>query len=953
MMRKAIFAWLLISLIAIGAFAQSSTTATVRGKVTKEDGSGIGNAEISAVNVATGFVQSTRAGSDGGYVLAGITPGDYVLTVAAPGFEPRTENVTVRIGQVLDMNLKMSAGGVVSESITVIGNQLIETRTSEAATNVTPQQIEALPQNDRNFLNFAAMAPGIRVSTDPQRKTFKGDAQDAERTNVFIDGVSFKNDVLQGGVVGQDASGGNPFPQNAVQEFRVITQNYSAQYDKASSAIITAITKSGGNDLKGDAFTFYQPKGWVAPLAKNFQFGSTTQNPSYHRFQNGISIGGPVIKDKLHFFVSYEGDQEHGTRTVPLIPTPASYRALPGFQPSFASYAGVFPSPFRSNLLFGKASLQPASSQLLDWSVNYRKEYDIRDFGANPNVAAEGATKQNNWVYGSTLRHQWTGNNTLNQATLSLQKFAWNPTPVHPELIGLDYDGRLRLGGKDTLQKFEQRRIELRDDYNLATFRMHGDHNFQVGGNTDFMHYHINKSLNGNPVFHFAIDPANGYDFSSPDRVSYGFGNPILNASNREYGIYGQDNWNVTPKLTLNLGLRWDYESNMIDTDYVTPAAFVKGLTGIVSSDYFSTGHEREQFKGAWQPRLGFSYDLRGDSRSVIYGGAGRYYDRIFANSTLDERFRQQFPVYTISFCPATQPNCSTTKVNWSDTYLSKEGLNALIAKGNVHPEIYLLNNNLKPPYSNQYNIGYRQAFGTLVASVSYNVVRGYRGLTFVSASGTCCSSPVPGFGAVILSDPLGGKRFWYDGLHFSLDRPYTSQGRIPWGAHVAWTHATSEQTGNDLFSLDLPTAAAYGRHAVPGSEKDRIVATGIFGLPFDVRFSTIVTLGSGGAFNVLDFSQGFSLADRLKTHPFKRSIYPEKTWGFADRSLDFRFEKEFPAWRSTSVGVIAEMFNAGNWANYGCLENFLPPEGNPRLGQSNCVINLGRREQLGLRVKF
>ena len=944
MNRKTIGACLLVSLMAMAAFAQSSTTATIRGKVSNEQGTAVGNAEINAVNLASGFVKSVRSGSDGAYVLSGLAPGDYNLVVAAPGFEPRSENLTVRVGQVLDMNLRLTPGAVLSESITVIGNQLIETRTSEAATNVTPQQIEALPQNDRNFLNFAALAPGIRLSRDPQRKTFSGDAQDAERTNVFIDGVSFKNDVLQGGVVGQDASGGNPFPQNAVQEFRVITQNYSAQYDKASSAIITAVTKSGGNDMMGDAFVFYQPEAWVEPLEKNFQFSTLATNESYHRYQSGVSAGGPIIKDKLHWFLSYEGDQEHGTRAVNLGNTSAANVAR------FGQYAGTFSSPFRSNLLFGKASLQPNPSQTLDWSINYRKEYDIRDFGGG--TAREAATKQNNWVYGSTLRHQWTGNNTLNQATLSLQKYSWNPTPLNPDLVGLDYQGVIRIGGKDTLQKFDQRRIELRDDYNFATFKWQGDHNVQVGGNVDFMRYHINKSLAGNPIFRFRNDPAQGYSFDSPFEASYGFGNPILNTTNREYGIYGQDNWMVNPRLTLNIGLRWDYESSMIDTDYVTPAAIVNGLKGVVSSDYFSTGSEREQFKSAFQPRVGFSYDLRGDSRSVVFGGFGRYYDRIFMNSTLDERYRQQFPVYNIQFCPPSNPTCG--KVPWNDQNLTKAGLDAIIAQGSVRPEIFLINNNLKPPYSNQWNLGYRQSFGSWLGSASYNVVRGYRGITFLSASGICCTAPVPGFGNVIINDPEG-KRFWYDGLHVSVDRPYTSQAK--WGARFVWTHATSEQTGNDLFSLDLPSAAAYGRHAVPGSEKDRIVATGIFGLPFAVRFSTIVTLGSGAATNVLDFSKGFSLADREQTHPFKRSIYPEKTWGFADRSVDFRLEKEFPTFGSTSIGVIAEVFNAGNWANYGCLQNFIGPPPNAdqlaNLGQPGCVINLGRREQLGLRVRF
>ena len=233
---------------------------------------------------------------------------------------------------------------------------------------------------------------------------------------------------------------------------------------------------------------------------------------------------------------------------------------------------------------------------------------------------------------------------------------------------------------------------------------------------------------------------------------------------------------------------------------------------------------------------------------------------------------------------------------------------------------------------------------------MSYNGVRGYRGFTWLSASGLCCAALVPGFGNVIISDPAG-KRYWYNGIFTSLDRPFTSQSN--WGAHIAWTHAKAEQNGNDLFSLDYPSAAQYPKHEVPGSERDRIVATGIVGLPFDFQFSTIITLGTGGATNVLDFSKGFSLQNRLATQPFKRSIRPPTTWGFADRSIDFRITKDVRVLGSTSLGVVAEMFNAGNFHNYGCLNNFIPPEGNPSLGQPGCVINLGRREQLGLRLKF
>lgn len=945
---------LLAGLAATAALAQA-TTATIRGKVTNERGGVLGNAEINAVNTATGFVRTVKADANGGFSLAGLTPGEYNVVIAAPAYEAKSETITVRVGQNLEMNFVLSPTAVVNESITVVGNQLVETRTPEIATNVTPQQIENLPQDDRNFLNFAGMAPGIRLSADPQRKTFAGDAQDAEQTNVFIDGVSTKNDVLLGGTSGQDSSRGNPFPQSAVQEFRVITQNFSAEYDHASSAIITAVTKSGGNDMTGSLFGYYQPKRWVAPTNQGFQYSTLTTNTSYHRFQPGVSVGGPIIKDKLNYFLDYEGDDEHATTPV----------AIPSAFPQFASNNGVFSSPFKETLLFGKVSWQAASNQLLDTSINYRREHETRDFGNG--TTYQSATDLRNWVYGGTVRHQWNNSSSLNEASLSFQKYGWNPTPVDANEVGLNYEGCCRLGGNSTFQQFDQRRIELRDNYNFAPWTLQGTHNLKVGGNMDFMHYRVNKGLFANPQFDFRSDSAHGFDFNQPYQAHFGFGNPLLSTANNEYGIYGQDTWQVNQHLQLNLGLRWDYETHMLDESFVTPANIVAALKGKtftnalgqpfqISDEYFTNG-DRKPFKNMYQPRLGFSYDLRGDSKMVVFGGWGRYYDRLYLNSTLDERFRLQYPVYSIQFCPttATPGACAAGAIPWNPQYLSVAGLNSLIASGAASPEIHLLSNNTKPPYSNQWDIGYRQAIGSWVASASYNGVRGYRGITWVSATGACCAALAPGYGAVILSDPVG-KSFWYSAESFTLDRPY-AQG---WGARVIYTHAKAEQNGNDLFSLDLPSASAYARHPIPGSEPNHINVTGIVGLPWDIRLSTNITLGSGPATDVFDLSQGFDLAGHLKTGVINSAVYPPKSNGFGYRDIDFRLQKDIHTGGKTMVTLIGEVFNATNETNYGCLNNFIPPTTDVNyanaiagLGQPNCVVSLGRREQIGFKVSF
>jgi len=932
MFSKCLFAILVLS-IAASAIAQS-TTATIRGRVTNDKGSPVAGAEVDAVNADTGFVVTTKTRADGTYQLGGVTPGSINVIVAAQGYEAATQPLLVRVGQNVDANISVAPTAVVNESITVVGDQVADSRTAEAATNVTPVQIESLPQNDRNFLNFATLAPGIRLSNDPLRKTIAGDAQPAEQTNVFIDGVSFKNDILQGGVVGQDASRGNPFPQNAVQEFRVITQNYSAQYDKASSAIITAITKSGGNQLTGSAFGFYQPQRWVTASPVGFKFNTLTNNASYSRYQTGASVGGPIVKDALHFFLSYEGDNEHATKAVTI--------GNPAFADRFSQYLGVFAAPFKSTLGFGKVSWQPAHNQLVDFSANYRHEDEVVDFGGQTSFQSANSVK--NAVYGGTVRDQWNNDASLNQATLSLQKYNWDPTPLTQGQVGLNYEGLIRIGGSSTQQKFDQRRIELRDDYTYTGFKFHGDHSLQVGGNFDDMKYNVDKTLFGNPEYLFRSN-VGGFDF--PAQAQLGFGNPNLSIANKEFGVYGQDNWSVNSKLNLTLGLRWDYETKMIDTGYVTPANIVAGLTGKIPSDYFSNGSQRKSYKGEIQPRLGFSYDLFGNSKSIVFGGAGRYYDRLFLNATLDERFRLQYPVYNIQFSAAG----GNGTVKWDPSYLTIAGLNSLIAQGSAHPEVYLLRNDTKPPYSNQWNLGIRQSLGSWNGSLSYNGVRGYRGFTWSSASGICCSALVPGFGNVIISDPDGGKRYWYDGVFLTLDKPFTSQSR--WGARVAWTHAKATQNGNDLFSLDYPSSGSYPRHIVEGTERDRIVTTGIVQAPWDVRVSTIISLGTGAATNLLDFSHGFSLADRNISHPFSQSIYPQKTGGFADRSVDLRLEKDFNIVGSARAGLIAEGFNVFNFHNYGCLANFVPPEGNPNIGTPGCVINLGRRYQAGVKVSF
>ena len=200
------------------ALAQLSTS-TIRGHVTVGGAKATAGAEVAARNVATGYSTRTAIREDGGYVLTGLPPGTYRIEVSGKGFDQKTGEVTVA-GKTAELDIGVGETAARLETITVSGNRLIETKTSEIATQVTPQQMQRLPQVTRNFLSFADLAPGVAFITQADGSTkLQGGSQSSAAVNVYIDGVSQKNYVLQGGITGQDSSRGQPVP--AVGDRRV------------------------------------------------------------------------------------------------------------------------------------------------------------------------------------------------------------------------------------------------------------------------------------------------------------------------------------------------------------------------------------------------------------------------------------------------------------------------------------------------------------------------------------------------------------------------------------------------------------------------------------------------------------------------------------------------------------------------------------------------------------
>ncbi len=806
---------------------------------------------------------------------------------------------------------------------------------------------------------------------------FRSGGEDSRQVNVFIDGLSYKNDLLQGGAFNQDSSRGNPFPQNAVQEFRVLTQNYKAEYEKASAAVITAVTKSGSNQLKGEGFYLFQDKSMVSQ--DDFSKMRGEEKPEYKRKQGGLSLGGPIIKDKLNYFLSYEGQTQNRDATVfyggAYDSAPQNVKDFLGQYPT-----GVLTQPFDSDLYFGKLSWQPAVGQNAYLTYYGRKEHEIRGFGGQrTRDGAESFEIRNN---SAVAHHTWVLGNAVNDASLDYQTLEWNPTALNATTPRLNYTGILDVGGKDATQDFKQDKIGLRDDLSYFT-NWHGTHTFKGGVSANFLDYSITKRLVPNGTFTFRSDE----NWQFPFMAQIGFGDPTLSFNNTQLGLYLQDDWAPTNRLTLNLGVRWDYESNMINNNYVTPPDVVAALEGACRTfdqpvggqtqwclrdffplqDYTTNGNDRPPYYGMIQPRLGFAYSLGEKGDTVLFGGWGKYYDRVVLNDIFDEEYRQQWKVYSFCFSAdgGPAPNCGVPALQWQDSYLSGNALRQLIASGQAPgPEIYLVNNHLKPPRSDQWTLGVRHTFGKWLGSLSYVNVRSYNGLIYFFADlppGTAFDNrfsgnvPVPGYARVFYTST--SRRTWYDGALLSLDRPMSGGDR--WGFHLAYTYARAYQNGTDnpgegvaFGAFDYATSADLYKFPASNEERHHVVMSGTVRLPARFQLSSLIDLGSGTPYTIFDDSTAPFTVRWNQGQPDKKSfIIPN---AFAYRDVDLRLEWQAPPIKDVAISLIGEAFNVFNFDNYNGFNSFKPrlPAVNDQFGDPTSEFNT-RRYQVGARVSF
>ena len=955
--------------------AAQTVTATIRGQVKDGQGAAVPNAVVTAVNEGTNQQTTATTGPDGSYALTGLRAAPYRITVDIGGTKVE-QRVITEVGQSATLDLAPVAAATgeattgASGEIVVVGNRLVETKTSEVGTNISRQQIENLPQNNRNFLNFGALAPGIRVSGDEQRRTFTGGGvgNNAEfgggpQVNVFIDGVSLKSNIQQGGIVGQDSSRGNPFSQLAIQEFRVITSNFKAEYEDAGTAIITAVTKSGTNEFHGQGFINYQDEKLIE--RDFFQKKFNQDKVDLKRYQFGAALGGPIIQDRVFFFVNYEGNLQD--RTVNVNPGgDAARQAQVPF--NVQDFVGTFAAPFREHLGFAKLNWQISDNQELELSGSIRKERELRDFGGENTI--DRATDIENDTKTAKLRHQLNGNSFSNEFTIDFLRADLQFGSAAGDTFGRNFFGVIRVGGRSGFQKIRQQGLTFRDTVTFKSFEWNGDHLIKAGAKLSLQKYKVLNSQNSNPEFNFDIRPDQNINFTQPFEVNFGGGDPEITAKTTQVGLFIQDDWAVNDHLTFNLGLRWDFDSNSKNNKFVTPQRAVDALRALALDpriqpsffdveDYISTGDNRDADLDQFQPRIGFSYDLNADQRTVFFGGYGRYYDRVIFRNAAEETLLTQFRRGNIQFSQDGLTRNNQQTILFNPAFLTPAGFQALLDSLAADPtspgtdELRLIPNDLKSPYTDQFSIGIRQRFGVVRTSLTYNYIVGKNQLGYAplnrsvatNADGFLDFIPLTnsGYGTAVAAFNTRGTRF--HGIYATVDKPYTQASG--WGGGIAYTYSRSKGRGLSDFNFDFPNIGDRPFLPNSGDERHRFVVNGIADLPWAVKLSGLVTYGSGVPFSVIDASQGFGPRDiRFLGNVGNLPHFLQ---------VDLRLQKDFKITGDHVFTLSAEVFNLFDRANFGGADGFKPklPEINSNFGNPNGFSGPPRSFQFGAAYRF
>jgi outer membrane receptor protein involved in Fe transport len=916
---------LLVSLLVPGLLlAQGSTGGTLRGVATDSTGAPLPGVTVTATNNATGVTRTVVTTSDGSYRTPTLLPGVYTVVAELSGFATTTvREVELHVAEEREIGFTLRPAGV-QESITVTADAPLIATTPAIGTVVSTQELENLPLNGRQFANLASLAPGTSLGVNPD-PTKPGQLVVAlnggvgRNVNYQIDGGDNTDDTIGGAL--------QNFNLEAVQEFNIQTQQYKAEFGRSTGGVLSVVTKTGTNELGGSVYGFFRNKGLNSRTQAEENLNIDKQH--YDRKQYGASLGGPIVRDLAHFFLTYDHtDRETGFGLDPKVTI-----IFPNVSPTLVV-------PYEDEMLSGKATWAISAGQQLQLrygSQQYSDIYNAQPLSTPDNVGVLNSEYQS-VLAGHTAQIGTSGVNDFLYQYSAFENSILPTTDAPTEVFGNGVNAGQNF---NTPQTTEQIKHQFRNDFSFTTNLGGSRHDFKTGVN--WIH---EPTLGGS----FSSGLGGRYTYIGNDRSSgikeifFNQGASRFSIPVDQYSIYVQDDWHLTDQLTVNAGLRYDLWTGFDLDQSASPLWQALRSQTLYNEDYLRDFREGsgqvENDNNNWGPRLGFTYDLRGDARHIVRGGWGLYYDFPYTNATL------LFPAI------AVQSNFGTsyTHTSASGPILNPDG--SMYQIGQPLPP-----NQLKPgapslpgdvasptiqaPQSAQASLGYSwQATSNLgltfdLVNIQYrNIPFRFRANPFVDTNGN---------GKIDTGEPrrfaqLGftnNFRIWYGegeaeyyGANIGVRARVTD--RLEMQGFYTWSEATGNVlAGADEFRLTAtthqPELGAVGDQSVnpfnPACDecfgplntdaRHRVTLSATVQAPFAINLGTVIRYRSGLPYTewtgedidadgfAMDLPVGVSHVNNLR--------------GDDMMQVDLRVSREFSMGGRFGVEALAEVFNLLN----------------------------------------
>jgi len=914
--------------------AQQAATATLSGRVLDPNGAVIQGATVTATQTATGVKRETTTNDEGVYVISNLAPGGYDLRIQARGFADKISKapLVVRVGQTTTLDTELELGPTTATVDLIDHASLVETNSSAVNDVINDNEIQTLPLNGRNFLELALLIPGNSPAPnfDPTKTNtvvISSAGQLGRGGNVTVDGADDNDDVVGGAV--QNIS------QEAVQEFQVATNRFSAQLGRSGSSVVNIVTKAGTNKLHGSGSLYFRDKSLQGlPTTFDRTFGQT---PPFHREQYAFAIGGPIKKDKAWLFGSIEYRNQKGAVLVG-----ARNLATRSIVRSFAA------APLHDTLSTERFDWAPTNQDRITARYSLEREDDV---AASTLIRALGSASQRQSSRNHTHSLLINYTRTLTARDVNSLNFSVNdfinrtlPISVAPQLTfpSIQDGASFRVP-----QQTKQRRYQFSDSFTMVR----GTHTVTFGGEIQRVQSDFNLGVFQQGRVEL-IEDFPDFDRNGDGRVddndllfavTLRSGKPtqpliIPSANNTYFAGFIQDDWRVRPQLTLNLGVRYE-----LDTD-VKNVSRVSELNPLILPFLKGT---RSADKNNFGPRVGFNFSSKDGSMS-LRGGYGVYYDRVTLEIQSLERGLdgRALPIEVragnVFFIP---PQFLFDPVNGKFPPPAPTLVNpftGFILPGAGAGGINIIDNGMQNPMVQQINVGVQREFKRdFVLRADY--LHNYGTHFIIGRTIGNVFSPVVG-GPDLVKNLESSVKTKYDGLLLSFEKrlSHRSQFRASYTLSKSFNFANDDQIPFSNGPIDSNNLQReYG--PTPNDQRHRFVFSGRVDLPYEIHLAPIFTMASGVPMDIL-LPEGSSRIPQLQRNAGGRLFHSGAELNaflkqlnaanvgsqtaplplvandarFNDNfsSLDLRLSRPFKIGERVKIEPIAEVFNLFNVTN-------------------------------------